>query len=150
MSASRRRQNHRVPDDRKPSPPSSRWAWLSPPIGAAVIVALAAAASLAQATPEIFVAASLVFSLCEAVVLALVGYAWSRRGLVAATLAGIGTAAVAAPARWEVTLLRYGLPLQQRDLLEDLLVSIALGALAGLAGATILRSRFAAMTAWRD
>ena len=55
------------------------------------------------------------------------------------------TGGVAAPARWEVTILRYGLPLPQADLLEDLLVSIALGAFAGLAGATVLRTRLAAL-----
>jgi hypothetical protein len=117
--------------------------WLSPPIGAVVIVGLATAASLAQSTEAVFVAASLVFSVCEGVVLALVGYAWSRRGLVAAMLAAAATAAVAAPARWEVSLLRSGLPVQQTDLLADLLFSIAWGALAGLAGATVLRPRLA-------
>ncbi len=81
------------------------------------------------------------FSLCEGVILAIVGFTWSRRGLIAAMLAGAATAAVAAPARWEVTLLRSGQPVLPADLREDLLVSIAWGALAGLAGATILRPR---------
>jgi len=62
-----------------------------------------------------------------------------------AVLAGGATAAVAAPARWEVSLLRFAQPVQPTDLLTDLLVSIAWGALAGLAGATILRPRLAAL-----
>src|SRR5438067_1738057 len=128
MPSTGRRQNGRLPGANRSNGSTPRstswWPWLSPPIGAAVIVLLAAGASLAQATAEIFIAASLVFSLCEAVVLALVGFAWSRRGIVAAMLAGAATGGVAAPARWEVTILRYGLPLPQADLLEDLLVSI--------------------------
>jgi len=122
---------------------------LAPVIGMVVIVALAAGASLAQAAEQVFVAASLVFSLCEGVVLALVGFIWcSRRGIPAAVLAAVVTAAAAAPARWEVTILaRNGqsVPLQT-DLLTDLLVSIAWGAFAGLAGATILRPKLAALT----
>jgi hypothetical protein len=113
-----------------------------------VIVALAAAASLAQATESVFLAASLLFSLCEGVVLAIVGFIWwSRRGIPAAILAAVVTAAVAAPARWEVTILaRSGqsAPLPT-DLVSDLLVSIAWGAFAGLAGATVLRPKLAAL-----
>jgi hypothetical protein len=66
---------------------------------------------------------------------------------VAAILAASVTATVAAPARWEVRLfMRYGQPVPQVvDLLTDLLVSVAWGAFAGLAGATILRSKLAAL-----
>jgi len=123
-------------------------AWLAVPIGVLVIVALAAGASLAQATESVFVAASLLFSLCEGVVLAIVGFIWwSRRGIPAAVLAAVVTAAVAAPARWEVTILaHYGQSaLSSTDLLSDLLVSIAWGAFAGLAGATVLRPKLAAL-----
>ena len=126
-------------------PKINKTAWLSAPIGAVIIVALAALASFAQSTTVILVAAALVFSLCEGVVLAVVGYSWSRRGLIAAMLAGAATAAVAAPARWEVSLLRFSQPVQPTDLLTDLLISIAWGALAGLAGATILRPRLAVL-----
>jgi TctA family transporter len=123
----------------------NKTAWLSAPIGAVIIVGLATAASFAQSTTAIFIAASLVFSLCEGVVLAIVGYSWSRRGLAKAVLAAAATAAVAAPARWEVSLLRFAQPVLPMDLLVDLLVSIAWGALAGLAGATILRPRLAVL-----
>jgi len=123
-------------------------AWLAVPIGVVVIVLLAAGASLAQATEGVYVAAALLFSLCEGVVLAIVGYIWwSRRGLPAAILAAVVTAAVAAPARWEMTILaHYGQSaLASTDLLSDLLVSIAWGAFAGLAGATALRPKLAAL-----
>ncbi len=140
------RRNHKLPLKRNSAAsPMSRTAWLSAPIGAVIIVGLAAAASFAQSTEAVLIAASLVFSLCEGVVLAVVGYTWSRRGVIAAVLAGGATAAVAAPARWEVSLLRFAQPVQPTDLLTDLLVSIAWGALAGLAGATILRPRLAAL-----
>lgn len=146
MSSSGRPRNGKLSGANPPtSAPTTRRAWLSPPIGVAIIVGLAAAASFAQATPEIFIAASLLFSLGEGVVLASVGFAWSPRGRMAAMLAGAATAAVAAPVRWEVTLLRYGLPVQKADLVQDLGVSIAWGALAGLAGATILRPKLAAL-----
>jgi hypothetical protein len=122
-------------------------AWLAPPIGALIIIALAAALSLAQATEWVFLLASLVFSLSEGFVLALVGFTWSRRGVVAAILAASVTAAVAAPARWEVRFfMRYGEPIPQtRDLFADLAVSVAWGAFAGLAGATVLRPKLAAL-----
>jgi hypothetical protein len=139
---------YRIAVSRKPDstvPPINKTAWLSAPIGAVIIVALAALASFAQSTAAVFVAAALVFSLGEGVVLAVVGYSWSRRGLIAAVLATAATAAVAAPARWEVSLLRFSQPVQPTDLLTDLLVSIAWGALAGLAGATILRPRLAVL-----
>jgi hypothetical protein len=115
-------------------------------IGGTVIVLIGAAASLAQATPEVYVAASLVFSLAEGVVLAFVGYLWSRRGPRLAALAGCITALLATPGRWEFAAVRYGQKLDPTDLLTDLLVSLAWGALAGLAGATVLRPRIAALT----
>jgi hypothetical protein len=141
------RRNHKLPRKQNATdrPMSKTATWLSAPIGVAVIVGLAAAASFAQSTTAVFIAASLVFSLCEGVVLAVVGYTWSRRGLTAAVLAAGVTAAVAAPLRWEVSLMRFAQPVQQMDLLTDLLVSIAWGALAGLAGATILRPRLAVL-----
>lgn len=150
MPRSQRRRNHQGRHKRSATlpgsnPVSNRRAWLSPPIGVVVIVALSVAASFAHATEEIFIAASLMFSLCEGIILALVGFGWRRRGIVAAMFAGAGTAAMAAPARWEVSLLRFGQPVPQTDLLADLLVSIAWGALAGAAGATILRSKLAAL-----
>lgn len=146
MRARGGQRNHKLPRKQgSTARPNSRTAWLSAPIGAVVIVALAAAASFAQSSSAVFIAASLVFSLGEGVVLAVVGFSWSRRGLLAAVLAGAATAGVAAPARWEVSLLRFSQPLQQTDLLVDLLVSIAWGALAGLAGATILRPRLAVL-----
>src|SRR5207237_93112 len=93
-----------------------------------------------------FVAGSIIFSLAEGVVLAFVGYLWNPRGVGFAALAACVTAALAAPGRWEFALARYGRPLQTTDLVTDLLVSIAWGAFAGLAGATILRPRIAALT----
>jgi hypothetical protein len=139
----------RIPRGQKSTrAPIDRRAWLAPPIGATLIVALATAASLAQATESVFVAASLLFSLCEGVILAIVGYIWwSRRGIGAGILAAVVTAAVAAPARWEVAIFtRRGLSAPQpSDLLSDLLISIVWGAFAGLAGATILRPRLAAL-----
>jgi len=137
-----RRRNHA-----RPAPIDVR-AWLAVPLGVVIIVALAAGASLAQAAESVLIAASLVFSLCEGVVLAIVGFIWwSWRGIPAAILAAVVTAAVAAPARWEVTILtRYGQSvLAPTDLLSDLLVSIAWGAFAGLAGATILRPKLNAL-----
>jgi hypothetical protein len=120
--------------------------WLAPPIGVVVIVGLAFAASHAQATAEVFVAAALTFSLCEGAVLALVGWAWSRRSILAAVVAASVTAAVAAPVRWWVGMVAGYLQTQEpANLLGDLLVSVAWGAIAGLAGATILRSRLASL-----
>ena len=145
MSDGRARRNGRARARRRQAaagPARGRWgAWLAPLIGAAVIVGLAAAASLAQATPEVFVAASLVFSLAEGVVLAVVGYTWRERGPALAALAGAITAAMATPVRWEVALARTARPAQPTSLAADLVVSLAWGALAGLAGATILKRR---------
>jgi Na+/proline symporter len=144
-----RRRNQRLrPETHSPATPIDRNAWLAAAIGVVAIVALAAAASLAQATEAVFVAASLLFSLCEGVVLAIVGCTWwSRRGIRGAIVAAAATAAVAAPIRWEVTILtHYGQTVpQQADLASDLLVSIAWGAFAGLAGATVLRPKLDAL-----
>src|SRR2546423_1680241 len=129
----RRRRNHRLAHSTRPTspPPASSkiWLWLSPPIGAAIVVAVCVAGPPARATPEILIVASVMFSVCEGVVLAFVGYAWSRRGILGAVFAGAGTAAVAAPARWELSLLRNAQPVPQSDLLSDLVVSLTWGAL---------------------
>jgi hypothetical protein len=123
---------------------SSRW--LAPPLGLIVIVGLAYAAAGAQASPEVFVAAALLFSLCEGVVLAVVGWTWSGRGVLSAVIAAAATAALAAPARWEIgSLAGYVRGQQTTDLLMDLLVSTAWGAMAGLAGATVLKARLTAL-----
>jgi hypothetical protein len=145
MSA--RRRNHRVGRANTSAKGRiGRTAWLAPPVGFAVIVGLAFAASRAQATPEIFVAAALLFSLCEGVVLAIVGWAWSARGVRAAVIAASLTAALATPARWEVGIVAgYLQTSQSTDLLQDVLISVAWGAIAGLAGATVLRARLDAL-----
>ena len=124
---------------------AGRGAWLAPIIGATLIVAMAAAASLPQATPEIFVIASIVFSLVEGIILAFIGCIWSSRGTVAAVLAAAITAVLAAPGRWQVAQARTGITPQPMDLVIDLAVSVAWGAFAGLAGATILRERLSAL-----
>jgi hypothetical protein len=108
-------------------------------------VAFAWAASLEQATPEIFVAASLVFSIAEGIVLAFVGSVWSSRGIAIATVVAAITAVLATPGRWEVAYMHTGHALQLPDLISDLAVSVAWGAFAGLAGATVLRERLAAL-----
>jgi len=150
MSPGARGGNHRVPRRKRSNSagPIDRRAWLALPVAVVAIVALAAGASLAQAAEAVFIAASLLFSLCEGVILAIVGWIWwSRRGIVGAMVAAAVTAAVAAPARWEVTILiQYGRRNPPpTDLLSDMLVSIAWGAFAGLAGATVLRPRLAAL-----
>jgi hypothetical protein len=104
-------------------------------------VTIGALASLAQATPDLFIAASLTFSLLEGVALAFIGAIWSDRGVVNAVLAACVTAALAAPARWEVARIRTGEVALQTDLLMDLGVTLVWGAFAGLVGATILRDR---------
>lgn len=116
-------------------------ALLAPIIGATVIVTLAWAASLEQATPEIFVAASLVFAIAEGIVLAFVGAVWSARGLAWAVGLAVLTAVLATPGRWEVAYLRTSQRPQIVDLASDAGVTLAWAAFAGLAGATILRER---------
>jgi hypothetical protein len=136
----------RGPLERKPG----RGLWFAPILGATIIVVLAWAASIEQATPEIFVAASLVFSICEGIVLAFIGCVWSSRGIPLAVLAAVLTGVLAIPGRWEVaSLLTHQTP-QMLDLLSDLGVTIAWSAFAGLAGATILRERLAALLPWGD
>jgi hypothetical protein len=145
MTSSVRRRNHHARRDHTDAQAGTN-VWLAPPIGVVVIVGLAFAASRAQASAELFVAAALTFSLCEGAVLALVGWAWSRRGILAAVVAASVTAALAAPVRWWVgSVAGYLQTSKPANLLEDLLVSVAWGAIAGLAGATILRSRLAAL-----
>jgi hypothetical protein len=114
-------------------------------IGATIIVVLAWAASLSQATPEIFVASSLLFSVCEGAVLAFVACVWSGRGVPVAVVVAAITGVLAIPGRWEVARLRTGQSPQLTDQLIDLAVTVAWGAFAGLAGSTVLRARLAAL-----
>jgi hypothetical protein len=116
-------------------------ALLAPIIGATIIVLLAWAASLEQATPEIFVAASLVFAIAEGIVLAFVGAVWSVRGLPWAVGIAVLTAVLATPGRWEVAYLRTSQRPQLLDLGSDAAVTLVWAIFAGLAGATILRER---------
>jgi hypothetical protein len=125
----------------RPTRKVSRATWLAPVIGATIIVTLAWGASLEQATPEIFVVASLVFSITEGIVLAFVGTIWSPRGVRLAVGVAILTAVLATPGRWELATLRTGQTPQTLDLAADLGVNLAWAAFAGLAGATILRER---------
>jgi hypothetical protein len=125
----------------RPTRKVTRAAWLAPILGATIIVTMAWAASLAQATPEIFVAASLVFSIAEGIVLAFVGAIWSPRGVPTAVGVAMLTAILATPGRWELAMLRTGQTPQMLDLAADLGVNLAWAAFAGLAGATILRER---------
>jgi hypothetical protein len=123
-----------------------RGTWLAPIIGATLIVTLAWGASLEQSTPEIFVVASLVFSLAEGIVLAFVAYLWSARGLPIGVAVAVGTALLATPGRWELAYLRTSQRPQFIDLGMDLVVTIAWAAFAALAGATLLKDRLAALT----
>jgi hypothetical protein len=149
MSRSRARRNGTPP---RPKPPRARnrgrGLWLAPIFGATLIVLLAWAASLEQATPEIFVAASLVFSICEGIVLAFVACIWSWRGVPIAVTVATLTGVIAIPGRWEVASLLTHQTLQLMDMLQDVGVTIAWGAFCGLAGATILRERLAALLPW--
>ena len=119
--------------------------WLGPIIGATIIVVLAWAASLFQSSPEVFVAASLLFSLGEGIVLAFVGAAWSSHGVAVAVVIACITGVLATPGRWEVAYLRTGVAPQTIDQLTDLGVTLAWAAFSGLAGATILRKRLLAL-----
>jgi hypothetical protein len=119
----------------------TRAAWLAPIFGATIIVTLAWAASLEQATPEIFVGASLIFSFVEGIILAFVAAVWSPRGILVAVGMSVLTAILATPGRWELATLRTGQTLQPMDLLADVGANLAWAAFAGLAGATILRER---------
>ena len=115
--------------------------WLGPIVAATLIVFMAYAASMFQATAEVFVAASVVFSLFEGIVLAFVGAGWSSRGVPFAVVVACITGVVATPARWEIAYLRTGVNPQMPELLADLGLTLAWGAFTGLAGATILRER---------
>jgi hypothetical protein len=119
----------------------TRGAWLAPVFGATMIVTLAWAASLEQASPEIFVAASLVFSVAEGVILAFVAAVWSPRGVLIAVGLAVLTAILAMPGRWELARLRTGQTLEPMVLAADAGANLAWAAFAGLAGATILRER---------
>ena len=112
---------------------------------ATLIVTLAWAASLEQAAPEIFAAASVFFALAEGIVLAFVGAALSSRGLAWAVGLAVLTAVLATPGRWEVAYLRTGQRPQLLDLGTDVGVTLAWAAFAGLAGATVLRQRLQAL-----
>jgi hypothetical protein len=139
---SRRNGAPRARSKPKPRPTRlSRAAWLAPILGATIIVTLAWAASLEQATPEIFVVASMTFSLVEGVVLAFVAAIWSPRGVPIAAGMAVLTAVLATPGRWQLATLRTGQTLQTIDLLEDVGANLAWAVFAGLAGATILRER---------
>jgi len=141
MNARRSGRNGTARRRREPKPRVGRGAWLAPIIGATIIVLLAYAASLEQATPEVFVAASLVFSIAEGIVLAFVGAVWSARGVGWAVGMAVVTAVLAIPGRWEVAYARTGVTPQYTDLAADVGVTLAWAAFAGLAGATILRDR---------
>jgi hypothetical protein len=141
---SRSRRNgvpHRRSKPARPTRKVTRAAWLAPILGATIIVTLAWAASLEQTTPEIFVVASLVFTVTEGIILAFVGCIWSPRGVPVAVGVAVLTAILATPGRWELAMLRTGQTPQTLDLATDLAVNLAWAAFAGLAGATILRER---------
>ena len=130
-------------DDRRAPgiPKLTRAAWLAPIFGATIIVSLAWAASLAQATPEIFVVASLMFSFVEGVILAFVAAVWSPRGILIAVGMSVLTAILATPGRWELASLRTRQTPEPLDLAFDVGANLAWAVFAGLAGATILRER---------
>jgi hypothetical protein len=132
---------HRRDGPAHTNPEITRAAWLAPIFGATLIVTLAWAASLAQATPEIFVVASLTFSLVEGVILAFVAAVWSPRGVVVAVGMAVFTSVLATPGRWELATLRTGQTLAPVDLAADVGANLAWAVFAGLAGATILRER---------
>jgi hypothetical protein len=118
---------------------------LGPIIAATLIIVLAWAASLFQATSEVFVAASLLFSLFEGLILAFIAAAWSSRGTAIAVVVACITAVLATPGRWELAYLRTGVNPQMSDLLADLGVTLGWAAFSGLAGATVLRERLTAL-----
>jgi hypothetical protein len=118
-----------------------RGAWLAPIIGSTLIVTLAWFASQQQATPEVFVGASLLFALLEGIILAFVAAVWSARGLAWAIGMAVLTAVLAIPGRWELAYLQNGQRPPLTDLGSDVGVTLAWAAFAGLAGATILRER---------
>lgn len=131
------RSRRQAADEQRPG----RFAFVAPIIGATIIVVLAWAASLEQATPEIFVVASMVFSIAEGIVVAFVAAAWSGRGLGLAVGLAVVTAVLAIPGRWQVAYLRTGQRPQLTDLGIDAGVTLAWAIFAGIVGATILRKR---------
>jgi hypothetical protein len=147
LPASRRRRRRAAGQPgRETGPPRARrGAWFAPIFGATIIVTVAWAASLAQATPELFMAASLLFALIEGIVLAFIGAVWSPRGVQRSVAFAVLTVLLATPGRWEVAQLRTGQTPQYADLLLDLAASVAWAIFAGLAGATILRDRLLAL-----
>src|SRR5260370_36605180 len=93
------RRNHKLPLKRNSAAsPMSKTAWLSAPIGAVIIVGLAAAASFAQSTEAVLIAAPLVFSFGGGVVLAAARDTLSRRGACSAGVRPVGTAGDGRPA----------------------------------------------------
>ncbi len=132
---------HRQNGSTRARPTLTRAAWLAPVFGATIIVTLAWAASLEQASPEIFVAASLVFAFAEGVILAFVATVWSPRGVLVAVGMAVLTIILATPGRWELASLRTGETPQWMDLAADVGANVAWAVFAGLAGATILRKR---------
>ncbi len=118
---------------------------LAPILGATVIVVIAWFAAQEQATPEIFVAASIVFALLEGIVLAFVAAVWSGRGIVWGVGMAVVTAILATPGRWELAYQLTAQTPQLKDLAIDAATNIAWAAFAGLAGATILRDRLLAL-----
>jgi len=142
MNARRSHRNGAVrPRRAAPKSRIGRGAWLAPIIGATIIVLLAYLASLEQATPEIFVAASLVFSIAEGIVLAFVAAVWAERGIGIAVAMSVLTAVLAIPGRWQVAYGRTGSMPPVPDLAIDAGVTLAWAAFAGIAGATILKER---------
>jgi hypothetical protein len=141
MNGRRSGRNGAARPRRAPKPRLGRGALLAPIIGATIIVLLAWAASLEQSTPEIFVAASLFFSIAEGIVLAFVSAVWSARGIGWAVAMSVLTAILAIPGRWQVAYTGTGVTPQYTDLAADVGVTLAWAAFAGLAGATILKER---------
>jgi hypothetical protein len=115
---------------------------LSPIIGASLIVTIAYAASLLQASAEVVAAAALAFAAAEGLILAIIGALWAQRRSVGIAVAmAVLTALLAVPGRWLLAYLHANRTPPLLDLMEDLGITILWAAFAGLAGATILRQR---------
>jgi hypothetical protein len=126
-------------------PRIGRGTLLSPLIGASLIATFAYAASLLQASSEVVAAAALTYAAAEGLVLAILGALWSPRGIGMAIAVAVLTALLATPGRWGLAYLHAGRTAPLLDLLEDLGVTVLWAALAGLAGATLLRQRLGAL-----
>ena len=122
-----------------------RGTLLSPIIGASLIATFAYGASLLQASTEVVAAAALTYAAAEGLVLAILGALWSPRGVGMAVAIAVLTALLATPGRWGLAYLHAGRTAPLLDLLEDLGVTIAWAAFAGLAGATLLRQRLSTL-----